>query len=223
MKIELLDWDSRFFKRRIGRIESDQIANPSELRSFDVDTIYFVSSVRQSLLEKSGYPLIDEKTTWRQPVKSVEDREIPPMFAPDESSHALEDLFLRSGEYSRFKLDPVFAPFFEGFYLQWLKNALSHQFDDHIFCTGKKGSETGVVTLKEGIDSIAISIISVSPEHQGQGIGKALVKKAMDTAWNSRKANLNVVTQAANKGAMNFYAKTGFSVVKREFIYHIHL
>ncbi len=242
--IEHLPWDSGFFKRSIGRahisseLDADALA---ELKSAGHDTIYLFSEIPQPFLEAHHIPLADEKLTFvknlspqvdtstgiqplpKSPTRQSEkDLEVPVHFTPSGKTPALDNLFLSSGHQSRYKTDPVFRPFFEAFYNQWLTNALNGTFADHFLATGTPADPSGIIVLKQMDMAMHISIIAVSPAHQKKGIGRQLINLAEQKATQKNLTTLSVDTQSTNTPAVAFYERMGFEVQRRVFIYHWH-
>ncbi len=56
-----------------------------------------------------------------------------------------------------------------------------------------------------------IGAVYVLPEHQGRGIGKILLQKALGFLENSKEVWVEVASY--NKNAINFYQKSGFRIV----------
>lgn len=69
----------------------------------------------------------------------------------------------------------------------------------------------GFASIAQEESKDSISAIYVLPEYQGQGIGKALLKKILEFYKNSKEIWLEVVSY--NENAINFYQKHGFQVV----------
>lgn len=59
--------------------------------------------------------------------------------------------------------------------------------------------------LADGVDAAYIADVAVHPDHQGRGLGKALIEKLASLASGHKKILLY-----ANPGAEGFYAKLGF-------------
>jgi GNAT superfamily N-acetyltransferase len=59
--------------------------------------------------------------------------------------------------------------------------------------------------LADGIDCAYIADIAVHPDHQGRGLGRAIIERLVKAATGHKKIILY-----ANPGAEGFYAKLGF-------------
>jgi GNAT superfamily N-acetyltransferase len=59
--------------------------------------------------------------------------------------------------------------------------------------------------LADGLDCAYIADVAVHPDHQGRGLGRAIIQRLVDAAKGHKKIILY-----ANPGAEGFYAKLGF-------------
>ncbi len=59
--------------------------------------------------------------------------------------------------------------------------------------------------LADGLDCAYIADVAVHPEHQGEGLGQALIRRLLDAASGHRKVILY-----ANPGTEAFYRRLGF-------------
>jgi len=227
IQIEPLGWDSNFFHRTIGRCHLhgvlDQQAIP-DLNHRGFDTIYIFSNVEQLNFHPASIPLTDTKLTLHKSIHPLGNiTPNPTDFAhPTQANPALEALFLSSGQYSRYKTDPVFTPMFEPFYREWLHKALDKSFADEFVTTGPPNHPSGLLVLKKTGKSMHISIIAVDTNLKGKGIGRSLINFAEDAARKSKFKSLTVDTQEKNIEAMRFYTAMGFEVERRLFVYHWH-
>jgi GNAT superfamily N-acetyltransferase len=171
-------------------------------------------------LESSGIPLADEKITLSKTPTHVADD--PDFFSPSLPNPGLHEIFITSGNHSRFKTDPVFRPYFQKLYTLWMQNALNRTFADHFLCTGTPDEPTGLITLQNHDTALHISIIAVAQHAQGTGLGRRLVQKAESIAHHLNFPTLTVDTQGANHSALAFYQKMRFSPLTRVFVYHWH-
>ena len=58
--------------------------------------------------------------------------------------------------------------------------------------------------------SVRIQLISVLDEHSGQGIGKALLDKAVERGCQTNKQEVDLIVHRNNEHAQNFYRSYGF-------------
>lgn len=69
----------------------------------------------------------------------------------------------------------------------------------------------GVVLVAERNDAIGLDQIEILPQHQGRGIGTAMIALLQEQAEHARKP-LELSVFPANTGARALYARCGFSV-----------
>jgi GNAT superfamily N-acetyltransferase len=63
---------------------------------------------------------------------------------------------------------------------------------------------------------IELAILAVAEEHQGRGIGTALVKRAIAEARSERLRTIRVGTSSADIGNLRFYQRRGFRMLAIE-------
>lgn len=183
-----------------------------------------------------------------QPMKLLTDNKEDSVEPTTVSSSAdlmdeLIDLACVAGRHSRFRRDPAFTPSqFRAMYSTWIHNSLTGEVADQVFVARSKTTETddgdgipvkkqgaikGLITVKACSDdntNVAIGLLAVSPMHQRQGVGSALMAKAVAWAKSLGASKLTVKTQAENRKAMTFYASLGYTTVGPPVkMYHIWL
>lgn len=143
-----------------------------------------------------------------------------------EQHHAVADIAARCFRWSRFHLDPRIPVKLANLVKRrWIEN----------YCRGQRGAALYVGEIGDTIAGFLavieskadnrplaiIDLIGVSPEHQGRGIGAALVRFFVDE-WRGRVAELRVGTQAANIASLRFYERNGFQIVESNYVLHAH-
>jgi GNAT superfamily N-acetyltransferase len=79
-----------------------------------------------------------------------------------------------------------------------------------VFVAELEASPAGYVALSRAEDRICIDQLFVSPEHEGVGIGRQLLEWAEGYAISERAVKLQVVVEAENRRALEFYRGRGF-------------
>ena len=79
-----------------------------------------------------------------------------------------------------------------------------------VFVADLEGSPAGYVALRPSGDAMRIDQLFVSPEHEAEGIGRQLLEWAEGYAISERVAKLEVVVEAENRRALDFYRGRGF-------------
>ncbi len=237
-QLELLDWDSKFFGYKVGRIDAkrisagrlEQLFNGARKARFKL--IYLFVNPQNKRLNESvrelGGILVDEKVTFYRTIPQSfrnlkRDRNITSCFGKKPSPK----LFLLSksaGAYSRFRLDPRLRKReFEIIYREWLKNSLNGRLAKEVLVYGKEGKEVGFITLGIKNKRADIGLIAVDKKFSGKGMGRSLVESVFKKALFLGFEDIQVITQKANVGAFKFYEKLGFVVESVTNIYHLWL
>lgn len=227
MNVKFLDWDTKHFGFKVGTIEIDkekdfsleQLKNDARIEDYKL--VYLKSS---SLLDNSTL-FFDEKLVYSQKKTNVDS-----FFCSEIESYRsniieqeVYDLALKSGEYSRYKLDQNFpTECFHLLYDKWIENSIYTDYATDVLVYRLERKPVGLLTYRNCEDTSSIGIIAVSQDFQGYGIGSKLIKYYQSLLSNNIKV-LDVVTQGVNKPARCFYEKNGYEVTSRTYIYHLWL
>ena len=227
MNVKFLDWDTKHFGFKVGTIEIDKEKDFSleqlknDVRIEDYKLVYLKSS---SLLDNSTL-FFDEKLVYSQKKTNVDS-----FFCSEIESYRsniieqeVYDLALKSGEYSRYKLDQNFpTECFHLLYNKWIENSIYTDYATDVLVYRLERKPVGLLTYRNSEDTSSIGIIAVNQDFQGYGIGSKLIKYYQSLLSNNIKV-LDVVTQGVNKPARCFYEKNGYEVTSRTYIYHLWL
>ncbi len=228
MKPDYLEWDSDFFNCRVGRLEISRTANISINLLSDFDLVYLIfkngiSPEKKAELDKIAF-FADEKITYQKSIKmTVKPGEnIISWPAEREVSNELLEIGVASGEFSRFRIDPMIPESkFTGLYQAWVINSVNRTMAEEVFYYNLDNQIAGVITLGIKNDKPDIGILSVHEKFRGKRIASQLITAA--EYWSKKIKGfdtLQVVTQGSNLIACIFYEKCGFEIHKREYIYH---
>lgn len=230
--IEHLEWDSRFFKIKIGRVQLFQLTESilSELYIHKAEggfeLIYLfckeASSQNEAFIVKKNGALVDLKVTYHKPISPKPLNEIPSIenYSGPLTDELLE-LALASGHQSRFKKDPKLAPFYNSLYTQWILKSLDGSLADAILVHRTDNKMTGFVTLKNNAGIGQIVLIAVNAQERGKGIGRQLLQAADNWYRANTIQHCTVVTQLDNLAACKLYENHGYTIEKIERIYHL--
>jgi dTDP-4-amino-4,6-dideoxy-D-galactose acyltransferase len=231
MEVNFLPWDSDFFKARIFSVKVSpgtplEISQLSDaLKNENANMAYvFVEDGNpewQSALTEQGANLYDEKVTYG---KEVPDKIISGSDSIVTYNGVLNkdllSLALDAGYDSRFKKDVRFNAYFEPLYKLWITNSLNGIMADKVLVYGNGTRLEGMVTCKIKNGTGSIGLIATRADVRGKGVGTILIQ-ATDAFYQSKEIKYStVVTQATNIQACRFYEKNGFTVIKKEFVYH---
>ena len=228
MNPEYLEWDSNFFNCRVGRF----FVNPGEFISVDLlsdfDLVYLIVENEITPAQKKYFEnkalLVDEKLTYQKKIIFLihPDNHIFPWPADKKITGQLLEIGVASGEFSRFKTDPLIPDqkFIE-LYEAWVINSVNRTIAEELYYFEEENEIGGMITLSVQNNKADIGILSVNEKLRGRGIGSQLINVA--EYWAKKKKGLDmiqVVTQASNSVACMFYEKCGFTIQKREYIFH---
>ena len=232
-----LDWDSEFFGFKVARLMADEI-QPLDLKqvlySLKKDSfklVYFFvppanPGLNKAAKENQGV-LVDVKVTYFAGINKNPRLDIHPdiiEYRGDRVDGQMIDLSLQSGKYSRFKIDRHFKPNrFADLYTLWIKNSVNKKIADSVLVYRPGSTIKGMITLSVQSGMGKIGLIGVDRGERGRNIGSELIKAAKNFFLNRDIFTVNVVTQGRNEAACKFYEKNGFSVGKKENVYHFWL
>jgi ribosomal protein S18 acetylase RimI-like enzyme len=79
-----------------------------------------------------------------------------------------------------------------------------------VFVADLEGAPAGYVALEQRDDAVCIDQLFVSPEHEAEGVGRQLLEWAEGFAIAEGAEKLQVVVEAENRRALEFYRGRGF-------------
>ncbi len=223
-----LEWDSKFFNKRIAFIDGFKATDTQISKEVDkflqcnTDCIYLYTR-RSVNLPEYDIVLVDKKRFYV--LDKPEYKELSyhpyisqPVYTGEPSE--LYDLALQSGEHSRFKIDPHFSEDeFSSLYKKWVDNSVKEGFADFVL-VALNPEPQGFITAKIHKDRVSIGLFATDKNHRGKGIGSWLIQEIINVA-SERRLKVEVVTQADNKTACEFYERRGFKKVDEQYVYHI--
>jgi dTDP-4-amino-4,6-dideoxy-D-galactose acyltransferase len=219
--VESVPWDSEFFGFPVGKLSVDSNSSLSEIKkSIDGFEVCYVFSAFP--LENDINTFQDEKVIFQICLNDLKQiTENPIVFGLQQDFEKLVPLALASGEFSRFRMDPKFALFFERLYTEWLAKSLNRVIADEVLVYQKENRHAGFITFKRNTENVEIGLIAIDKDFRGQGIGSSLINAAFNYTSFDGFRHLTVATQRRNEGAINFYKKNGFTEVGSTFVYHL--
>lgn len=231
------DWDSRFFGFTVGEITDPNAGDDSIfglLHSCQITgtrLVYWAvpegRTVNESLLARFGGQFVDRKITYSRNLVQARPTAVSSSgWRVDEepsgpAARSLEALAVQAGAFSRFRVDPkIPAGKFEELYRIWMERSTLRQIADVVLVAKEAGRIGGMVTIALHPTAARIGLFAVDPEHQRQGVGRALMAAAHGwmLAHGARKAS--VVTQGANEAACRLYEKSGHTIESVCYFYH---
>jgi dTDP-4-amino-4,6-dideoxy-D-galactose acyltransferase len=179
-------------------------------------------------LARAGFSVVDVGITF---ALAAEGGAPPPDVAvrvpsSAEQHEAVANIAGRCFRWSRFHLDPR-IPVDRANLIKrrWAENYCRGQRGAGLYVGEVGGRVAGFLAVLEsavdGRKAAIIDLIGVSPEHQGRGVGTALVRRFTQD-WQAHAAELRVGTQAANVQSMRFYENNGFRIIESTYVMHAH-
>ena len=235
-QIEKLDWDSDFFKIRVGKFlivneeEFDPIVFKKEAEQ-KFDLIYVLSYQKMLSQEKinlANLDLVDIIMTMSKPFKKNEFKKNDYNFRNNLSVNELNDCYEIAeitSVVSRFFDENLIGPkMTKLLYRKWIDNALNNSFSDGMFLIKENNSVIGIHLVKvdkknkEGI----FTLTGVNPNYKRLGLGRKLWEQSF--GYFSNETDIEIIKSPfsiKNLDSFNFHLKMGFNKVEEiKYIYH---
>jgi GNAT superfamily N-acetyltransferase len=230
-QIKKLDWDSNFFKIKIGQLT---LTKPEDLDiltlNFEFDLVYVDSSFSLGEFEKlsySGTKVDYEKELKANEIDLYKNTAIINVDSDYFSKYEneLNELAYLSGHQSRFYQDPLFKESdFKKLYDKWLENALNTTHDNVFLVYHDELTKKPQALLTGKINNIELNarvgLFAVHGSQQGKGLGKRMLNAFEQLGKNSNCNNITIATQKENLGACRFYEASGYQSSPTQFISH---
>jgi ribosomal protein S18 acetylase RimI-like enzyme len=139
-----------------------------------------------------------------------------------ERDGVLPELAARAFRTSRFHLDPdVPDELAARIKHDWAAAYLEGTRGEGALVVEIDGATAGFLGVVAGEGIRVIDLIAVSPDAQGRGAGRALVRRFCEDA-HGRSEAVAVGTQTANERAIRFYERLGFETARTAYDLHLH-
>ncbi|HMK24096.1 MAG TPA: GNAT family N-acetyltransferase [Terriglobales bacterium] len=227
-----LEWDSGFFDRRIGRLNAPRLDDAIVAEALQwcgenrIDCLYFLADPDHAetcrLAESNRFQLVDVRLTYERDVEQTAAREGGNIvrFAREDDLQTLRAIARVSHYDSRFYFDSHFGRAkCDLFYETWIENSF-RGFAQAVLVAEGDGAPAAYLTCHYKDRESQIGLVGVSRDHQGRGLGSALVSSFL--AWSQQQgaSRARVVTQGRNVGAQRLYERTGFLLSAQQLWYH---
>jgi dTDP-4-amino-4,6-dideoxy-D-galactose acyltransferase len=228
----LLDWDSKFFGRRIARAQANRLTQESlrQIKSWctaeRIDCLYFLAHSADAetvkLAEEARFHLVDVRVTLGHDLAesasshgSANVRPFQPADLP-----GLKAIARLSHRDSRFYYDQNFPDSLcDSLYETWIENS-TQGYAQAVLVGEHQSRAAGYITCHLTGSAGQIGLFAVAQEAQGHGLGQQLVLAAL--GWFKRQgvSEVTVVTQGRNVRGERLYQRCGFSTRSVELWYH---
>lgn len=220
---EYLSWDSGILERKTAKIVSfEPKGDPRSLITELIVSLkkgkieYATFRVNASNffvihgLEDSGFKIVDGYLELECEIKDVLDSSSNIRLAKKDDLEELQQIASSSFSKTRFYNDPLIKKSqADKIYSEWIKNSILGKMADMVLTWDEKGKLFGFVTIKKNGN---VTLIAVSKDAQGMGIGKHLVMAALSQfkKWNVLKSTIE--TQMTNIQALRVYQSCGYKI-----------
>jgi dTDP-4-amino-4,6-dideoxy-D-galactose acyltransferase len=231
---EYLEWDSKFFGKRIARVTVPRL-DEALSKKIDgwcsekgIDCLYFLadSAALETLTvaQHGGFRFVDARLTLECDHNRVAKNEPPHAGlrrAEESDIPALREVARTAHRDSRFYYDGHFPAKKCGeLYETWIEKSC-RGWADRVFVADGAETVAGYVTchIKDGKTG-QIGLVGVSEKARGKGLGTNLVLEAVHWFVQEGMQKIRVVTQGRNVGAQRLYQKCGFEPSLSEIWFH---
>jgi len=226
-----LDWDSKFFGRRIARMQGNTLTPEEAAAALDwcrvqeIDCLYFLASSADPstirIAEQSGFHLVDVRTTFERSLDNL-----PPLpdrvrKAQPDDLPALTRIAASSFSGTRFYNDPHFDKArCDELYVRWTEQSMVG-YADRVIVADHDRAATAYITCSLHPSLVgSIGLVAVDSEQRGSGVGQRLVAAALHYFAGQGMTKATVVTQGSNLKAQRLYQRCGFVTRSLELWYH---
>lgn len=233
--VQFLEWDSKFFGVRIGRVLSRNLTDQEMARvetwasDHDVDCLYYLADGSRSessrVAEANGFLLMDLRITFSISLQKNKIEQPAAIGFREANPGDLAVLMKMAGEYhqiSRFFADENFSrEKSQKLYGLWLQRDLQEE-DHFLWLIDKRGQIIGYTSasIEKNARRAEIGLVGVNSEYRGQGIGLDLQQSVLKELRLRGAREVDVVTQGRNIAAQNLYIKSGYHLKSVDLWFH---
>jgi len=231
---QFLEWDSQFFQRRIGTVQTRQLSESAldEIEQWckaeSIDCLYFLADFENPetirLAENNSFRLVDMRVTL------VSNLALAPKAAHSTAAirmsqqsdiPALKEVARSSHGASRFYFDQNFPRnHCDALYETWIERSCSG-FADAVLVPEVNGMPAGYLSCRLMPDGTGnIGLVGLAAEVRGRDIGADLLLAAHSWFMQKGVEQVTVVTQGRNVAAQRLYQRCGYCTQSLHVWYH---
>jgi dTDP-4-amino-4,6-dideoxy-D-galactose acyltransferase len=228
-----LEWDSKFFERRIARLNRPRLDDKTMVESRAwcdsnrIDCLYFLADADHHetprLAEANDFLLADVRVTLERNITQADQ-------APSESdrirSAREDDLGILRGiartghRDTRFYFDEHFDRMkCDLLYETWIDNSF-RGFAQAVLVAEVEGKPAAYLTCHLKDQESQIGLVGVGENHRGMGLGTKLVQHFLSWSREQGARRAMVVTQGRNLAAQRLYQRNAFVTASLQLWYH---
>ena len=182
--------DAELMKYDVVQCLSDRFEKETKAFRYEDSRITFIKGIESTKSTKS----------LRYPFRKAVGSDIPKLN---------EALISPLVKHSRFCTVTTFSKCL-AFYTLWANKAILGTFDDEAYLLEEDGEIIAFVSVRLRQKDASIGLLMVHPDHQEEGVGKALVRYIEELLGHRGMNFLSVVTEGKNVKARAFYERLGF-------------
>jgi dTDP-4-amino-4,6-dideoxy-D-galactose acyltransferase len=236
----LLTWDTDFFRLRVARVQGDVLREEQVLRidrwslRNRIRCLYFLArsddpaTVR--VAEEHGFRLVDVRVTLEGKPKVSGQWEGPDATGAAAIREArttdlpgLQELARTAHSDTRFFSDPLFPrERAEALYSTWIALECQGRAQRVLVSASPADKPSGYVSCHLNADRLEaqIGLVAVHKSVRRSGVGKSLVRAALNWLAGQGAKTVSVVTQGRNSSALRLYERCGFLTRELQLWYH---
>jgi dTDP-4-amino-4,6-dideoxy-D-galactose acyltransferase len=233
---QYLEWDSRFFDRRIARVTLDRLCHQDVPRiiqwcdSHRIQCLYFLAdpsdpeTIRSA--EDNAFRLVDIRVTLERDLANIsplnpEPSECIVRDAASADVPTLRSIARASRPPSRFYYDGNFPQSSaDSLYETWIEKSC-HGYADAVLVCELAGRVVGFISLHlSDLDLGHIGLVGVTPDAKGKGPSSKLLAESFRWFNEHHVRRVRVVTQGRNVAAQRLFQKHGLLTANVQMWYH---
>lgn len=228
---EILDWDSRFFELKVGKLEHNVLQKQDiqavfdELEAEEIDLVYYYSDEPLEGKVSGNYEviLVDKKVPLKKNLKVAE--KLHPaisFYNCDKPNDDLIELAQLAGIHTRFKVDPnISEELYNNLFRVWIEKSVDGTMASKVLVYKKYEEIVGFGTVKINGEEGQAPLFAVKRKNEGTGISFALME-ALES-YMAKKGCKYVITstQETNRKALKVYERYGLEIQKKIYVYHL--
>jgi dTDP-4-amino-4,6-dideoxy-D-galactose acyltransferase len=234
--ITIMDWDSKFWKKKICFIGPKRLTNNiifrcnKFIKNNKIQMIQFLSHCHDpqtvTLAEKNNFGFKDIRITLEKKIDfnskiKVKKKNISFRKATLRDLKFIKPIAENSYLESRYFFDILFSTkSVKIFYANWLKKSILGTFDSFCLLICFKKKPIGFCTLKVKNQNATIGLFSISKKYQRKGFSQSLLSFVSYELSRLKISSLSVVTQGRNYSALKAYQSNNFKISRTELWYH---
>ena len=227
IKIEYLDWDSRFFGFKIGRLELQSTCIITEhqvgnWRSEGYTCLYIDSATEVEISNRSSATLNPMSSRCLLQRETRAPQLNPEVKILTQVTDGIIELGIHAGKHSRFMCDDHFnKKKTTALYAMWIRESLHGKMGDEIYFIGTEINPLGLIAFTNKKSHMQIGLLAVAPGMRNQGIAKKLLTASDHFANAYQLPFMNLYTQGNNIAAQHLFAQDGFTQISSINQFHL--